>query len=85
MEDKIKMDVLQKMNSLFGLSLIQLNVNYNDEDAAVFNELISSKLEDIPQIFYDLFTKLLNEVDDEFKKMSVGELLDMYIDYGPED
>ena len=75
MENNNENGNLRKINTLFGISLIELNVNYDEDAAAIFDAIITSKIIDIPSLFEKLINEALEDCP-EFKEMTVGELID---------
>ena len=70
---------LRKINATLGFTLQRLNVGYDEEEAEMFDELITSKVGDLPATFSKLFTELLEDAPNEILNMSVGELMDMVL------
>lgn len=70
---------LRKLNATMGFTLQKLNVGYDEEDAAIFDEIITSKVGDLPDLFNRLFTELLTDAPEEMLNISVGELMDMVL------
>ena len=68
---------LRMVNSLLGYGMIGLNVNYDDEDAEIFDEILTSRLCDLSDVFSKLFTKMLKDAPEEMRQMAVCELLEM--------
>lgn len=75
MEESKKLEVLKQMNTLMGFGIVNLNVTYDDEDAEMFDKIITSKLSDLPNVMHKLFTGLLEDTPEEMKNMTVLELM----------
>lgn len=71
---------LRKANAVIGFTLKELNIGYDEEEAAIFDEIITSKVGDLPNLFYRLFTNVLADAPKEDLEMSVGEFLDMILE-----
>lgn len=70
---------LRKINATLGFTLQRFNVGYDEEEAEMFDELITSKVGDLPATFSKLFTELLKDAPEEMLNLSVGELMDMIL------
>lgn len=68
---------LRMVNTLMGYGVAGLNVCYDDEDAEIFDEILTSRLCDLAEVFSKLFTKMLEDAPEEMRQMAVCELLEM--------
>ena len=71
---------LTTINAAFGRSLVLLNHEWDEEDSGLLQKIMTAKVGDIPELFHEMFTKLLYGASEEFKNMEVGDLLCMFID-----
>lgn len=70
------MENLRKINGFMGIGLANLNINYDEEDAEFFDEIMTSKVRNVPKILNKYFKEAFKECPEELLELSVGELLD---------
>lgn len=70
------------VNALLGAGLMNLNVNYDEEDAEFFDKIITAKVEEVPQVFFSILTEVIKECPEEMKHMKVCELLELFTGIG---
>lgn len=71
-------NTLRTVNAILGAGIMNLNINYDEEDAEFFDKIITAKIEEVPQVFFDILSTVIKECPDEMKKMTVCELLQFF-------